>query len=339
MNGNFHNSQMPLITVGIPAYNHEKYVEESIRSVLEQDYPRIELLVVDDASPDKTWEIIKSLQDECEEKCERVIFDINETNQGTCFSLNKLKNNCRGDFFILMASDDKLLPGALSALIKPMLLDERIGVVVGQNQIIDSDSRRCFWDANRNNIYTEKGAAYKTFNGFLEATTGIKENSPLYGKYESLLKANHIPNGYLMRFSELIKIPSFSSDAPLEDHWLHLQLSKITAYKAIPNDVFSYRWHNANTVHQTSRMMWMDFKTREYEKRMVLKKNEEPWARIFLENEFTNQLIFSIPKIIRCVRISNYKSSYIEISFFKIKIKVRKHILKIDDSKKSAYWS
>ena len=339
MNGNFHNSQMPLITVGIPAYNHEKYVEESIRSVLEQDYPKIELLVVDDASPDKTWEIIKSLQDECEEKCERVIFDINETNQGTCFSLNKLRNNCRGDFFILMASDDKLLPGALSALIKPMLLDERIGVVVGQNQIIDSDSRRCFWDANRNNIYTEKDAVYKTFNVFLEETTRVKENDSRYGRYETLLKANHIPNGYLIRVSDLKKTLPFSSDAPLEDHWLHLQLSKITKYKAISNLVFSYRWHNANTVRQASRMMWMDFKTRDYEKRMVLKKNEEPWAKLFSESEFDHQLIFSIPKIFRCERIANYKTSYIEISFLRIKFRVRKHNLIVDDSNKTAFWS
>ena len=46
----------PLISVLMPAYNHGKYVEASVRSVLAQKWPRIELLVVDDGSSDDTWD-------------------------------------------------------------------------------------------------------------------------------------------------------------------------------------------------------------------------------------------------------------------------------------------
>ena len=46
----------PLISVLMPAYNHGRYVEAAVRSVLAQDWPRVELLAVDDGSSDDTWE-------------------------------------------------------------------------------------------------------------------------------------------------------------------------------------------------------------------------------------------------------------------------------------------
>ena len=61
-----------LISVCIPAYNHEKYVEATIGSILAQDYPRIELIVVDDVSKDKTWDIICSLKEKSCKKLEKI---------------------------------------------------------------------------------------------------------------------------------------------------------------------------------------------------------------------------------------------------------------------------
>ena len=50
-----------LVTVVIPCYNHEHYIEQAIRSVLSQDYPSIELIVIDDGSTDNSRQIIKAL--------------------------------------------------------------------------------------------------------------------------------------------------------------------------------------------------------------------------------------------------------------------------------------
>ena len=54
----------PLVTVIIASYNHGSYIEESIRSVLNQTYPHIELLVIDDGSSDDSVQRIESLQKE-----------------------------------------------------------------------------------------------------------------------------------------------------------------------------------------------------------------------------------------------------------------------------------
>jgi alpha-1,3-rhamnosyltransferase len=48
------NTELPLVTVMIPCYNHEKYIKESIQSVIDQTYSRLELIVIDDGSKDNS---------------------------------------------------------------------------------------------------------------------------------------------------------------------------------------------------------------------------------------------------------------------------------------------
>ena len=52
----------PLISVLIPAYNHEKYITQTIMSIIDQSYENLELIIIDDGSSDNTWHIIKSLE-------------------------------------------------------------------------------------------------------------------------------------------------------------------------------------------------------------------------------------------------------------------------------------
>jgi len=66
-------STSALISVAMPAYNHARYVEAAVRSVLEQDWPRLELVVIDDGSSDATWEVFQHLRPECEARCERAV--------------------------------------------------------------------------------------------------------------------------------------------------------------------------------------------------------------------------------------------------------------------------
>ena len=124
---------VPLISILIPAYNHERYVKTCIRSVLDQDWPRIELIVIDDGSKDGTWSELQRVREECERRCERVVFET-QSNRGTCVTGNRLYGLMRGDFNMTVASDDALAgPGSLRALVTPMLKNRKIVAVVGQN--------------------------------------------------------------------------------------------------------------------------------------------------------------------------------------------------------------
>ena len=258
-----------LISVVIPAYNHEKYVEETIRSVMAQDYSSIELIVIDDGSKDRTWGIINSLKHECEKRFVHTVFQTQE-NAGTCITLNRLFSMAKGEFVYLIASDDAMKPHALSRL-HGFLADHADYVLaVGDNEIIDSESRSAFWDKNRNLVYDDSKAAFLTFADFLQKDTGIPFESEKFGSYTSLYRTNHIPNGYLIRRSTLSHIPPFTKGAPLEDWYLMLQLAKHGKMKFLPEVLFSYRWHATNTIKQTERVHRFTQETKAHENKILL---------------------------------------------------------------------
>lgn len=64
-----------LVSVLIPAYNHEKYVQGAIKSIINQTYQNIELIIVDDGSKGSTWQKIQELKEECEKRFVRVHFE------------------------------------------------------------------------------------------------------------------------------------------------------------------------------------------------------------------------------------------------------------------------
>lgn len=91
----------PLVSVTIPAYNHEPYVQEAIKSVLRQSYENLELIVIDDGSTDGTAEKIR----ECRRHEERIRF-VSRENQGLVRTLNLGIKLAKGKYWCQMASDD-----------------------------------------------------------------------------------------------------------------------------------------------------------------------------------------------------------------------------------------
>ena len=240
----------PLISVLMPAYNHERYVEGAVRSVLAQDWPRIELLVVDDGSGDGTWDVLQRLRAECENRLERVEMRRQE-NCGVSETIRRMLDLAHGEYVGFLASDDQYLPGALSTLFGVLAGDPGIGVALGENGLMDENGRRCYWDADRRTVYDPAQAAYRTLNELRESFHGISRRHPGYGTYRELLRSNHIANGYLIRRSCLDRTVLPSHSTPLEDWWMMLQLSKISRIVSIDVPTFRYRWHAGNTIRQS----------------------------------------------------------------------------------------
>lgn len=244
-----------LVSVIIPAYNHEKYVQETIKSVIDQTYKNIELIIIDDGSPDKTLEKINELKEACEKRFVRFIVQTQD-NQGTCVTMNKLLECVQGEYVYLIASDDKMSPDAIETLYAFLSQNEDYALAVGENLFIDGDSIQCYWDANKNNVYDLKDAVRTSFSDFLiKMASRVDFLSDEFGSYESLLIGNYIPNGYLIRKSIFEKIGYFTKDAPLEDYYLMLQISKYAKMKYINKPLFYYRWHGANTISRVKDMM------------------------------------------------------------------------------------
>ena len=111
-------SAFPLISILVPVYGVEKYIERCARSLFEQTYPNIEFIFVDDASPDKSVDILYRII-ECypkREGCSTVIR--HQKNLGLAMARNTLLDNCKGEFLFHVDSDDWIEPNAIELLVK-----------------------------------------------------------------------------------------------------------------------------------------------------------------------------------------------------------------------------
>ena len=265
---------MTLVSVLIPAYNHEKYVQETIKSIINQTYKNIELIVVDDGSKDTTWQKMQEIKEECEKRFVRVHFETKE-NEGTCMTLNKLVSLAKGEYVYLIASDDIAVSNAIELEVDFLNANPEYALVVGDDGIIDSEGQICYWDKDRNNVYDEKQACYKTFGDLLKhSRKSIDFNSSDFGTYKTLYVGNYIPNGFLVRKSIYDIIGCYTTEAPLEDFWMMLQISKYAKMKYIDKILFYYRWHGANSVVNKDKMREVGLKTYAYEEKILSQIDE-----------------------------------------------------------------
>lgn len=100
---------LPKISIVTITYNSESTVEETIRSVVSQDYPNLEYIIIDGASKDGTLDIVRKYSD-------RIACVVSEPDKGISDAFNKGIMNATGEIIGIINSDDVLLPGALSAV-------------------------------------------------------------------------------------------------------------------------------------------------------------------------------------------------------------------------------
>lgn len=225
-----------------------------------QTYQSIELLVIDDGSTDGTFAKLRKLKPECEKRFVRVVFETHE-NQGICKTLNTLLDKAEGKYVYLIASDDVAKPQAIETLHAFLSENPDYVLAVGDNELIDGDSKRIGWNNVRQSRPFEKSVC-RTFGQALRC------NRQEFGIYTELLKGNHIPNGYLMRADAVRKTCGYTFNP--EDWNMMLQLAKVGKFKFISDVLFSYRWHDNNTVNSAK----YKSKIRENRKKQLLAERE-----------------------------------------------------------------
>ncbi|PJI46507.1 MAG: glycosyl transferase [Pseudomonas sp.] len=124
--------EYPLISVLVPCYNRELYIEETLLSILRQDYPNFELIVVDDGSGDRSVEKIQALQQEHGFQFYR------QTNQGVSAALNTALSHARGVLVATPDSDDIMMPGRLTLQANYLREHPEVGCLGGRAIYIDA---------------------------------------------------------------------------------------------------------------------------------------------------------------------------------------------------------
>jgi len=133
-------SEKPLVSVAIPCFNHERYVRECIKSVIDQDYDNIELIIIDDGSSDKSVEAINEMVAACRERFVRFEFRHRE-NKGLSATQNEAIEWARGMYFSVIASDDVMYPEKTSILLEHIEKEKAMAGIFCGCYILDSNSR------------------------------------------------------------------------------------------------------------------------------------------------------------------------------------------------------
>ena len=128
-------SDLPLVSIVTPSFQQVDYLERALLSVLEQDYPRLEYIVIDGGSTDGSREILQRY-------AHRLAYWVSEPDLGQTEALNKGFSRATGDIFAWLNSDDALFPGTVRKAVEFLVSHAEIGMVYGGADYIDAEDRR-----------------------------------------------------------------------------------------------------------------------------------------------------------------------------------------------------
>lgn len=220
-----------LISVVLPVYNCEKYLEESVLSVLSQTYTNLELIIVDDGSEDESGKIADSFLG----KDERVSV-IHQKNMKLPAALNNGFSAARGEFLTWTSADNRMLPVCLEILADELTRDRRCDMVFGNMRLIDD-------------------------NGDILKGKGWYENPPLSGNVilpdstENLntYANNTIGAAFLYRAGAAAVLNGYSEyKFMLEDYDYFMKMNSLFSIKHIiyKKPIYEYRMHGDSlTAH------------------------------------------------------------------------------------------
>ena len=204
-------NEYPLVSIVIPAYNHEKFLSQAIDSVLEQSYSNIEIIVIDDGSTDNTVDVLKSYG--------KNIYWQTQENIGQAKTLNKGWSTANGEILSYLSADDALEKYAVNESINVLNKNESVVLTYCDFNLIDEDS----------NI--------------------IKvSRRPEYSYFELVVNLNCIPGpGVFFKNSAFERAgywnPAFKQ-MPDYEYWLRLGIAG--NFKRIPMILANFRVHKAS---------------------------------------------------------------------------------------------
>jgi len=207
----------PLVTIGIPTLNRAAYLVEAVTSVLEQSYPTIEVLVVDNGSTDGTPAALAEIRDE---RLRVIRFpDTSPMRE----NWDRTLDQARGEYFLLLSDDDLLVPDAIQRMAEP-LRDEGISFSYGRFLEID-----------------QGGAPTKTIG----LTAPVREPGEdfIQGTLSGLRGA--MPSGLLFRRNRAMELGGFPPVGTATDLALRLALATGGDVAFCPEPVVHYRRHSA----------------------------------------------------------------------------------------------
>lgn len=231
----------PLVSVIIPSFNHERYLEQAIQSVLEQSHARLEIIVIDDGSTDRSLEVARGLRDD------RLQVHA-QPNQGAHATLNRGLHMARGEYIALLNSDDRFAPTRIERLLRACEERPRPVLVCSHIEVIDADDRQLgVKRAFENHLPRPAFAPDETF----QATGHPALN---------LLGSNYIATTSNMLFKRFVfeRIGGFRPYRYTHDWDFALRAASRGDLAIVPEPLISYRLHAHNTINENEERMILE---------------------------------------------------------------------------------
>jgi glycosyltransferase involved in cell wall biosynthesis len=147
--------QLPLVSVVTPSYNQAQFLEETILSVLSQDYPNLEYIIIDGGSTDGSAEIIRKYEN-------RLAYWVSEPDEGQADAINKGWRRAQGEILAWLNADDTYVPGAVPTVVQHFGNHPGVDMVYGYVNMID-ERGRVTWTTEPSTDFDVNGLIYSHF--------------------------------------------------------------------------------------------------------------------------------------------------------------------------------
>lgn len=207
------------VSVVVPSFNHARFIESTLRSIVNQTVAPAELIVIDDGSSDDSPAVIERVLASCPFPCELLV----RSNRGLSATLNEGFDRSRGNYFAYLGSDDIWLPTFLSTRVRKLQARPDAVLAYGHCYFIDEDNRVIDSTSDWAN-YTDGDV----LEMLLKKTIGPMSPTVLYRRHA-------------------LEQERWNEESKLEDYDLYLRLSEYGPFAFDPQILSAWRWHSANT--------------------------------------------------------------------------------------------
>lgn len=257
----------PLVSVIVPAYNHEKYIVECLRSVRDQDYPAIELIVVDDCSTDETAQLCSKFATARRNlaRFAKVVFIRHEANLGAHAALNDGIAAAGGRFVAFLNSDDAYAPSRISSCVAAANGDD--GFVFSAVRTVD--------DAGRTAVPDHRFLAIR------ELLSGAARAELPSTSFAFLAHQAAISTGNMFVPRETLhRAGPFAPLRYCHDWDMAMRLILIAEPIYLPNELYFYRYHQKNSWRELEEHAEIEteYVLRHYFRRIKLGEISNPLA-------------------------------------------------------------
>lgn len=259
----------PLVSILMPTFNAEKFIAEAIKSILNQDCPNWELLILDDASTDSTPRIIRTFQDE------RIRIFSHQENMGYLLSCNELFEKAEGDFITFLDADDACKPNRVSSCLSAFESDSELDFLTTDHIRTDESGKTI--SENRMEIDYDRYASEPTYYPTICCAT-------IFLRMELQKKVG----GY---------DPFFKEIGGEDYHWL-FRLSRAGRGKHLQESLYNYRQHSCQTHIQNQNSLKYFVSDIDQDIRVeLIKGNDLLLNRAIFEQKWQSKLEKLIPEL------------------------------------------